>query len=95
VIEKDILRFFYFFYEVYEQGTFAFSLNATFVTLIPKNQNTLNIRDFRPISLIGSVYKILAKVLANRLKWVLDGLIFESQNAFIGGRQTTGYFNCQ
>jgi hypothetical protein len=45
-------------------------------------------RDFRPISLVGSVYKILAKVLANRLKQVLGGLVSESQNAFVGGRQT-------
>ena len=43
--------------------------------------------DFRPISLVGSVYKILAKVLANRLKEVLDQLISESQNNFVGGRQ--------
>ena len=43
--------------------------------------------DFRPISLVGSVYKILAKVLANRLKEVLNQLISESQNSFVGGRQ--------
>ena len=36
---------------------------------------------------MGSVYKILAKVLANRLKVVLDKLIFETQNSFVGGRQ--------
>ena len=47
----------------------------------------MNIKDFRPISLIGSIYKILAKVLANRLRLVLDGLISDSQNAFVGGRQ--------
>jgi hypothetical protein len=58
------------------------------VTLIPKKQNAVDIRDFRPISLIGSVYKILAKVLANRLRRVLDGLVSESQNAFVGGGQT-------
>jgi hypothetical protein len=85
VLEKDIMGF---FDEFYAEGTFAGSLNATFVTLIPKKQNALNIRDFRPISLIGSVYKILAKVLANRLRKVLDGLVSESQNAFVGGRQT-------
>ena len=85
VIETDILGF---FNEFFEKGTFAYSLNATFVTLIPKKQNAINIRDFHPISLIGSVYKILAKVLANRLRRVLDGLISESQNAFVGGRQT-------
>jgi hypothetical protein len=85
VLESDIMGF---FDEFFEKGTFAYSLNATFVTLIPKKQNALNIKDFRPISLIGSIYKILAKVLANRLRRVLDGLVSESQNAFVGGRQT-------
>uniref|UniRef100_A0A2N9EUT4 Uncharacterized protein n=1 Tax=Fagus sylvatica TaxID=28930 RepID=A0A2N9EUT4_FAGSY len=84
VLEEDILGF---FEEFYAEGTFACSLNATFVTLIPKKQSAMNIKDFRPISLIGSVYKILAKVLANRLRKVLDGLVSESQNAFVGGRQ--------
>ena len=63
------------------------SLNATFITLIPKKNGASNIRDFRPISLVGSVYKILAKVLTNCLKEVLDQLISESQNSFVGGRQ--------
>jgi hypothetical protein len=85
VVESVVLGF---FEVVYEHGTFVHSLNATFVALIPEKRNALNIRDFRPISLVGSVYKILAKVLANRLKWVLDGLVSESQNAFVGGKQT-------
>ena len=37
--------------------------------------------------MVGSIYKILAKVLANRLKEVLDQLISESQNSFVGGKQ--------
>jgi hypothetical protein len=76
-----------FFEEVYEQGQFEKSLNATFIALIPKKTNAVNIKDFRSINLIGSIYKLLAKVLANRLRGVLDGLVLESQNAFVGGRQ--------
>ena len=66
---------------------FEKSLNATFIALIPKKNDASNIRDFRPISLVGSLYKILSKVLANRLKLVLDQLIFEPQNSFVRGRQ--------
>ena len=54
------------------------SLNASFLTLIPKKCNVVSIKDFRPISLVGSVYKLLSKVLANRLRVVLDNLIFET-----------------
>jgi hypothetical protein len=63
------------------------SLNDTFITLIPKKLGQLKARDFRPISLIGSIYKVLAKVLANRLQPIVGNLISNSQNAFIGGRQ--------
>ncbi len=84
VVEKDIMDF---FEEVYVHCQFKRSLNASFITLIPKKVNASNIRDFRPISLIGSVYKLLAKVLANRFRVVLGGLISKSQNAFVGGRQ--------
>jgi hypothetical protein len=84
VIEEDVMGF---FAEVHTHCKFERSLNASFIALIPKKQNASNIRDFRPISLIGSVYKLLAKVLANRLKGVLDSFISESQNAFVGGRK--------
>jgi len=63
------------------------SINATFITLIPKKLGQLETRDFRPISLIGSVYKILARVLASRLQPIVGTLISNSQNTFIGGRQ--------
>ena len=55
--------------------------------LIPKKGNVEDIKDYRPISLLGSLYKILAKVLANRLRRVLDKVISPSQNAFVEGRQ--------
>ncbi|KAL4633515.1 hypothetical protein ACB092_04G128100 [Castanea dentata] len=84
VVEKDVLVV---FEEFYQHCKFEKSLNTTFIALIPKKNDASNIHDFRPISLVGSMYKILAKVLANRLKVVFDQLISESQNSFVGGRQ--------
>ena len=84
VVEKDVLAI---FEEFFQHCKFEKSFNATFIALIPKKIDASNVRDFRPISLVGSVYKILAKVLANRLRVVLDQLIFETHNSFVGGRQ--------
>jgi hypothetical protein len=44
-------------------------------------------KDFHPISLVGGIYKIIAKVLANRLKGVLEKVISKTESAFIKGRQ--------
>lgn len=55
------LMFLLFFEEFHKYCKFEISLNAPFIVLIPKKTNPINIRDFRPISLIGSVYKFLAK----------------------------------
>nr|CAN60781.1 hypothetical protein VITISV_022451 [Vitis vinifera] len=73
--------------EFYLHGTFQRSLNSTFLLLIPKKEGAEDLRDFRPISLVGSVYKLLAKVLANRLKSVMGEVIFDSQQAFVQRRQ--------
>ena len=73
--------------EFYDQGIFEKSLNATFICLIPKKPAAVELKDFRPISLVGSVYKIMAKVLANRLSLVLAKLISSPQNAFVKERQ--------
>ena len=69
LVKKDILAV---FDEFFQYCKFEKSLNATFIALIPKKNDASNIRDFRPISLAGSVYKILAKVLANHMRMVLD-----------------------
>ena len=55
--------------------------------MIPKKTNAVNIKDYHPISLVGSLYKLLAKVLAHKLQGVLDKLISDSQNSFVRGRQ--------
>lgn len=57
------------------------------VVLIPKFDNPQRLNDFRPISLVGSMYKILAKILANRLRLVIGSVISDSQSRFIKGRQ--------
>jgi hypothetical protein len=43
--------------------------------LIPKKAGAMDIKDFRPISLIGGMYKIISKVLANRLKSMLEKIV--------------------
>ncbi|GJT38910.1 RNA-directed DNA polymerase, eukaryota, reverse transcriptase zinc-binding domain protein [Tanacetum coccineum] len=61
--------------------------NSTFIALIPKNPDANMVKDFRPISLIGSIYKIIAKILTNRLVGVLGDIVNEVQSAFISERQ--------
>lgn len=61
--------------------------NPTFLTLIPKKSNPLSLDDYRSISLVGALYKILAKVLSLRLQPVMADLISANQTAFVGGRQ--------
>ncbi|RVW50222.1 Threonine--tRNA ligase, mitochondrial 1 [Vitis vinifera] len=67
--------------------SFVRSLNSTFLVLIPKKAGAEDLRDFRPISLVGGLYKLLAKVLANRLKKVMGKVVSSAQNAFVEGRQ--------
>jgi hypothetical protein len=66
------------FHDFHAHGTFEKSINATFIFLIPKKLGALECNDFRPISLVTIVYKIIAKVLANRLKMVLEMVISNS-----------------
>jgi len=84
VVKGDIMETFQHFHE---QGRFERSLNSTFIALIPKKKGAKELRDFRPISLIGSMYKIFSKVLTERLKKVMSKLVDSQQLAFIKGRQ--------
>ena len=76
-----------FFREFFQNDQFVKSLNATFLVLVPKGRTVEDLKDLRPISLVGSLYKILSKVLANRIKRVMSLVISQSQNAFVEGRQ--------
>ena len=76
-----------FFDEFFRLSTFQRSLNSTFLILITKKRGAEELKDFRPISLVGSLYKLLAKVLANRLKQAVGEVVSEYQHAFIQNRQ--------
>ena len=70
-------------------GTLLKSINHTFITLIPKVCNPESVMEFRPISLCNVLYKIISKVIANRLKPILNSIILEAQSAFIVDRLIT------
>lgn len=57
--------------------------NRTYITLIPKMANPTSVNDFWPISLCNVLYKIIVRVLVNRLRPILKSLISVFQNAFV------------
>ena len=64
-------------------------INKTYITLVSKNNNPSKMSKFRPISLSNVIYKLIAKVLANRLKLILPCIISENQSSFTVGRLIT------
>jgi len=63
------------------------SFNTTWMVLIPKKKGVLEVSEYRPISLVGCIYKVIAKILCRRIKGVMPSIIGETQTAFISGRQ--------
>lgn len=76
-----------FFNEFHYNGKLVRGSNSTFLTLIPKVDGASTLSEFRPISMVGCIYKLLSKVLANRFKLVLPSIIGEAQADFISGKQ--------
>lgn len=67
-------------------GEFPTKLNHTFITLIPKKKPS-KVADYHPIILCNVLYKLISKVLTNRLRVIMLEIISESQSAFVHGRQ--------
>nr|GEW11558.1 RNA-directed DNA polymerase, eukaryota [Tanacetum cinerariifolium] len=71
----------------FDHASFSIRCNSSFITLIPKTLDPKTVGDYRPISFIGSLYKVVTKILATRLSTVILELISDVQTAFLPNRQ--------
>jgi len=76
-----------FIFDCYQNGKLTKVNYLTFIALIRKLDSHHRLNDFRPISLVGCLYKVLAKVLANRIRQVIGSVVSNSQFALVIGRQ--------
>ena len=71
----------------YRNGSLSITQKQGVITCIPKqNKSRINLKNWRPISLLNVIYKLASAVISNRLKKVLDNIINENQKGFIAGR---------
>lgn len=75
------------FNDFHISGSFLQSPNTSFLVIMPKVIDVKEIKDFKPINLVGSIYKLISKVLAKCMTSVLGEVIGENQNAFVEDRQ--------
>lgn len=73
--------------EFHSKGVLCRSLNSSFITVISKKSQPVDIRDYRPISLLNNFYKLLSKVLTLRMEEVMSFIISPGQCAFVKGCQ--------
>ena len=76
-------------FNVFNNDVLVAELNKTNISLIPKTNSPKKMTDFRPISLCNVVYKLISKILANRLKALIPHIVTEYQSAFTSDRLIT------
>lgn len=86
VVKSGVVNFIQWFFQT---GYLNPEINHTYICLVPKVESPTQVKDFRPISLCNIAYKLISKILADRLKPWLSILISEFQSAFIPGRFIT------
>lgn len=75
--------------QFFATGFMPEGVNDTSIVLIPKIDNPMELKDFRPIGLCNVLYKVVSKCLVNRLRPLLGDVISENQSAFVPGRMIT------
>lgn len=86
-IKDDIMKM---FNEFFKKGVTSKAMRSTFIVLVPKTKRARSLGDYRPISLVSSLYKIISKVLSSRLRGVMGWVISSTKSAFIQERQILG-----
>lgn len=81
IVKEDLNRAIMSFYN--HRTARLHLINEANIVLLPKTQDAMFLSDYKPISLINSVVKIIIKILANRLAPHMNSLVSHAQNAFI------------
>jgi hypothetical protein len=84
IIKDDVMSF---LFEFHGSAILPKAFTTSFLAIIPKKDHPQALSDYRPICLVSSMYKVLSKILAGRLKKVLDKIILKVQSAFLPNRQ--------
>lgn len=83
LVKEDVMMFVADFHSKF---TLTKACTTSFIALIPKVKNPQLLAEYRPVFLVGSLYKILSKLMAERLKKVVSKIISTKQSAFIKDR---------
>ena len=73
--------------DIFEYGKVPDYLNETLITLILKCQSLESLNNYRPISLCNSIYKVVSKIIVNRIRPHIGKLVAPVQTAFVPGRK--------